>query len=303
VTPLLHFQGKVVNLGSKLPEDGKAAEVVKRIGFAVVSPFVYLALAFVALTGLILNGIWDNRQVSQGGVNNQGGKDLAGITAEQAESGKAFQIPRGTFGKEVWEKTFPVTIGEVPPLPSNIEEILEFDDPCEPGKKLKDTCLLFLRPKKVILHEVDADKEIMLGFDSVEKLASMATNPDRRTKYKTSENLRSQLNQMPVAEAGWVLMRKEVIPGTGGKNFESQKGLLKGGFEVPKLMDAVLLNILYFASEGKCLFGKKPWSYTRCQEMYGNHQVIVGGFCSFGLNINTHKFDHSYDGLAGVWKL
>ncbi len=303
VSPLLSFHGMVINLGSELPSVGKAAEIVKRIAVAVASPFAYLALAFVALAGLMLDGIWEHRHVSQGGVSKQGEKALAGIASEQAVSGKASQLPLGAFGKNEWEKTFPVTIEEVPPLPPNIHEILEQEDPCEPGKTLKETCQLFLRPQKIILHEEGNDKELALSFDGVEELATSATNPDRRMNFETFDELRGQLNQMPVAEAGWVLMRKEVIPGTGGKNFKSQKGLLKGGFEVPKLMDAILLSVLYFASEGKRHFGENPCTFTRCQEKYLTHQTIVGGIGPSGLHISMCNLLSDSLGLAGAWKL
>lgn len=65
VSPLLNFHGTIVKLGSQLPEEGKAAEVAKRIGFIVVSPFAYIALAFVCLAGLILNEIWEMRHALQ----------------------------------------------------------------------------------------------------------------------------------------------------------------------------------------------------------------------------------------------
>ena len=169
----------------------------------------------------------------------------------KTEFGKACGIPTGTFGKEQWEKTFPVTIEEVPPLPANIHAILEQEDPCEPGKKLKETCTLFLRPQKVILREEDgSEKELLLSLNGVEELAKKATNPRLRTKYfnefpndriRTLANeLRAQVNGTPAAESGWVLMRKEVIPDSRMKSFVEQQVLLKGEFEVPKIMDAIL---------------------------------------------------------------
>ena len=210
--------------------------------------------------------------------------------------------PRGNF----WQSGMGKSLSghhteEVPPLPANIHAILEQEDPCEPGKKLKETCQLFLRPEKVILRE-EGGKELFLNFDGVEELAKNATNPDRRTKYITFDDLRNQLNQIPVAESGWVLMRKEVIPGSRNQSFENQKQLLQGSFEVPMVMDAILLNILTFASEGECLYGRDPWTYTRCQEKFGDYQTIVGGFDPSGLYVCDGHFDYDGSGLSGVWK-
>ena len=222
----------------------------------------------------------------------------------KTEFGKACRIPSGTFGKEEWEKAFPITINETPPLPANIHAILELEDPCEPGKKLKETCQLFLRPEKVILHEEGSDKELYLSFSGVEELAWNAIDPNRRVYYMTAEELKVQMHEMPAAVAGWVLMRRQVIPGSRRLSFENQQKLLKGNFEVSKLMDTLLLNILTIAVKGKYLYETRDIStYTRCQEMFEDHQIIVGGLGpSSGLLVCGNAFDDDDEGLSGVWK-
>src|SRR5262245_26049419 len=145
IVPLMNFHETIATLGDQLPKEGKAAEVAQRIALAVLSPFVYLALAFVALVGWTLNGIWQNKHVSELKAKNQEGtaqlakeSEVFGAHKTKTEFEKTGQIPEGAFGKAEWEKTFPVTIVEVPPLPANIHAILELEDPCEPGKKLKE---------------------------------------------------------------------------------------------------------------------------------------------------------------------
>ncbi len=223
------------------------------------------------------------------------------LSTLKTEFGKACQIPPGIFGKAEWEKTFPVTIEEVPPLPPNIHAILEMEDPCEPGKKLKETCVLFLRPESVVLQEESGDKEVELNFDGVEELAKKATDSSRRTSYRTFDELRQQMNHMPIAKAAWVLMRKEVVLKTRNEPFDIQTGKLKGQFRVPKVMDAILLNILMFASEGKYLYGQAPWTYTRCEEMYGRWQIVVGGFGPSGLLVRSY-FGIEDSGLSASWE-
>ncbi|MCP5506686.1 MAG: BTB/POZ domain-containing protein [Chlamydiales bacterium] len=235
-------------------------------------------------------------------------EEIKAFSTLKTEFGKVCRIPEGAFGPAEWEKNFPVTIKPewVPQLPKNIHAILEQDDPTEPGKKLKETCTLFLRPKKVILHEEDgSEKELYLTFDGVEELAKKATNPNRRTKYCTFDKLRNQLNQIQAAEAGWVLMRKELIPNSRNKDFRNQKQLLKGSFEVPKIMDAILLNVITYAGEEKYLYGRDPWTFTRCQEKYKkkykSFHTVVGGFAFSGLTV-SHDFDCGNRGLSGAWK-
>ncbi|NGX42414.1 MAG: hypothetical protein K940chlam7_00694, partial [Chlamydiae bacterium] len=231
-------------------------------------------------------------------------KEIEVFATLKTEFGKACQIPPGIFGKAEWEKTFPVTIKDedVPPLPPNIHAILEQEDPCELGKQLKDTCQLFLRPEKVTFHEASGDREVELGFDGVEELAKKATNARRRTQYETTDLLRDQMNKVSVEASGWVLMRKGVIPNSRNKSFTDQKQLLKGSFEVPKTMDAILLNIIIYAIEGRCLYGREPWTYTRCQEQYAGCQMIVGGFVPSGLSVSYNIFDSVSSGLSGAWK-
>ena len=237
-------------------------------------------------------------------------EEIAVFSTLKTEFGKACQLPEGAFGKKAWEETFPVTIVEVPPLPANIHTILEQEDPCEPGKKLKETCMLFLRPEKVILKE-EGDKELYLSFDGVEELAKKATNYQRRARCFTHEDL-YQIRQNPAAKSGWVLMRRELIPNTRNTSFNQQKQLLKGCFEVPKLMDAIFLNIITFAKEGKYLYGCKPLTFTHCQEKYYDYQTLVGGFAPSRLLIGGFAapglwvyYSGSYDdayGLSGSWK-
>ena len=229
-------------------------------------------------------------------------EEIEAFATLKTEFGKACQLLPETFGKAEWEKAFPITINEVPPLPPNIHAILELEDPCEPGKKLKETCKLFLRPKKVIFQGNGGNEELSLSFDGVEKLAQNTIDPARRTHYLTLDGVRAQMNSMPTAEAGWVLMRKELIPSSKNQSFENQQKLLKDSFEVPKVIDVVLLNILTFVSEGKYLYRIKPWTYTRCQEQLNDCQIVVGGFGSSGLIVFSSYFDGDDIGLSGAWK-
>lgn len=304
IDPLLNFHGKIINLLCELPKEGIALEVAIRIGYVVVSPFAYLALSFTALAGLILSRIWKRRHPT---LSNQTGKSLTQIDEEikkpetvSMKTEKTVQLPQVIFGKSEWEKTFPITIQEEPLLPSNIEEILETEDPFEPGKKLKETCILFWRPNEVILHGESGDSELLLNFNGVEELAKNAINPDQRTKYITFDKLRENMNKIPVKKAGWVLMRREVIPGSRELDFQTQKKLLKGSYVTPNLMDAILLNILTYANFGKFPYGR---DYTRCLETFLGFQLVVRGFPQ-GLDICHDDFDdNDIGGLSAVWRL
>ncbi|NGX43688.1 MAG: hypothetical protein K940chlam7_01988, partial [Chlamydiae bacterium] len=124
-----------------------------------------------------------------------------------------------------------------------------------------------------------------------------------RTKCETLYSLRGQMNEISVEASGWVLMRKEPIPNSRDKSFADQQKLLKGSFEVPKMMDAILLNIIIYASEGRYLYGRDPWTYTRCQEQFLGHQIVVGAFAApLGFIVGYSNYDSDCTGLSGAWK-
>jgi hypothetical protein len=55
ISPLINFNSLAACTFTQLPENGKVKEIAKRIGIAIAAPFVYLALAFVALIGLTVH--------------------------------------------------------------------------------------------------------------------------------------------------------------------------------------------------------------------------------------------------------
>jgi hypothetical protein len=65
ISPLLDFHGRFLKTADNLRQEGKFAEVCKRIGYIVAAPFAYLALAFLALAGIIFNPIWKNKHVKK----------------------------------------------------------------------------------------------------------------------------------------------------------------------------------------------------------------------------------------------
>ncbi|NGX59206.1 MAG: hypothetical protein KR126chlam3_00353 [Chlamydiae bacterium] len=51
VEPLKNFHSAIQNTFSPLPQDGKILEVISRISLLIISPFAYIALAFLAVVG------------------------------------------------------------------------------------------------------------------------------------------------------------------------------------------------------------------------------------------------------------
>ena len=110
------------------------------------------------------------------------------------------------FGKKEWEKYFG-DIGEEPPLPANIERIL--NEPCSfwPGKKVKETHLLVLIPNEV------NGKPFTMNY-----LGKLIQRPKsgHSTKYMDYSNHAKEAVGDKSYPSHWVLMTRNIIPGSIG---------------------------------------------------------------------------------------
>ncbi len=76
------------------------------------------------------------------------------------------------------------------------------------------------------------------------------------------------------------------------------------GYEVPRLLDAVAVELIYHARTGERLLSDDPWTCTRCHEQSVGCQTHVGGFrAEAGLLVDYDIVDvNSYIGLAPLRK-
>lgn len=211
---------------------------------------------------------------------------------------------RGVFADNDWNEL----CGEVapaPPLPLNIEEIWEGRDPFSPRKKVKYTHVLVYLPTRV------GDKALTLK--TIGEIAKRTfANSDEGYDY-IWYMLQSQISDQPVATAGWVLMRKNVIKGSRKKSYADQQAMIveiakrKGvAYAVPTTLQATICILTHYMRTGKRLFSDTPLTFTRCQENFVGYQSVVGGFSQSGLRINPNTDNWDYIGVAAVidtWKL
>ena len=105
-------------------------------------------------------------------------------------------------------------------------------------------------------------------------------------------------------------MRKELIPHSRKKRFHEQKKLLRESFEVPGVMDAVLLDVITYASRGRFLY--EPGSHTYCKEKVKElrcYMFVGRSMCispqdrdALRLSIGFTNLYHDHIGLAGSWR-
>lgn len=210
---------------------------------------------------------------------------------------KGIQPP---FGKGAWEKYFG-NIGEEPPLPDNIEEILRSPCPIWSGKKVGETHLLTLIPAKV--------NGELLTLASVGELVKKPKqgDPTRYQYFYSGGNENSHVERNT-----WILMTYDVLPGSRSQPYEKQVAMVeelakkaKAPYELPHLIEASVALFMHYVRSGECLYRGIPWTYTLCQDKNkGNGRpMAIGRFANLGIFVNGNLYASNRTGVGAMRKL
>ena len=209
--------------------------------------------------------------------------------------------------KSVWEHYFG-SVGEEPALPDGIEAILNSPCPFWGERQVRDTHMLVLIPSHV------GGKPLTL-----DSLGELIKSPQEGygTKYRGYEYyakyVRPAIGSQASGSSYWVLMTKDVLPGSRDKRYADQCALVADHanrtglpYKVPGDLEAAVVMLLHHVRSGERLYSLNPTTYTRCRDKatYG-YPVVVGGFSSGGLGVvgNDLYFDgNSIHGVAGLRK-
>lgn len=208
---------------------------------------------------------------------------------------------RIAFGKKQWA-TYLGDIGEEPPLPDNVFKILRSPCPFEPKKKVEETHMLVLIPKTI-------DGKLLTLRTLEELMKSPKKGSPVQYQYIWNSILTFHGDQS-ASKSHWVIMKKEIIPGSRRKSYLDQKSLIAKvvhrtgmNYEVPSVLDTIICTFANHVTFGQRLFNDKPWTYTRCKEKVYNYRVIVGGFSPAGLRVNCNKHREHFIGMAPLCRI
>jgi hypothetical protein len=177
------------------------------------------------------------------------------------------------------------------------------DGPCPfwPSKKVRDTHLLVLIPATV--------GGVPFTLNRLGELIQHPKNGGHSTKYRFyPEYTKARIGEGSSPRSYWVLMTRDVLPGSKNKVHAAQKELVatyaSQGYALPSGLEAATAILLHHAREGERLFGDDPWTFTRCQEQVDNNRypVAVGGFSSGGLNVHYDLRVHHNFGVSCLRK-
>ena len=187
---------------------------------------------------------------------------------------------------------------DIPPLPSNINEILE--SPClfHPNKKVWETHLLTLIPKTV------DGKPFNLNL--LNELIQHPKEKDPMYLEICSEDIKKGFGDAEVEKPYWILMTKSMPSDSTYKTYDQQKRLIQNrdGYELPGILEAVTSILMHYFKTDEKLY---ETSYLcRCKETMKESQnsLVFGYFSNIWPFISHNRTLPSANvGTAAVRKL
>ena len=202
------------------------------------------------------------------------------------------------LGEAEWKHYFG-DVGSAPPLPSDMAAILDGPCPFWPDQLVKDTHLLVLIPATV--------GGVPFTLNLLGELIKHPSNGGHKTKYSYyHERVKAQMGEQSPPRPYWVLMTRDVLPGSRNTGYADQKALVAGyasresvPYELLSVLEAATAILMHHAREGEQLFGDDPWTYTRCPGVVdGRYPAVVGGFASSGLGVSKFSSDYGSIGVS-----
>jgi hypothetical protein len=220
----------------------------------------------------------------------------------------SIQVPT-VFGSRDWRRYFG-EVGEEPPLPAYMDEILRSPCPFWPDKAVQDTHLLVLVPSTV-------DGEAF-NLDLLRRLVQHPRGGGHSTQYflYDSEVQRSLGDAYP-SSPYWILLTRDVLPGSRNKPYTAQQALVAArtydiacpSYEIPRVLEVATAILSHYVRSGERLYegggDALPSTSTCCAEVLGDatgqqSPATVGRFCAGGLVFLT-GFDNDVEsGISGL---
>ena len=207
------------------------------------------------------------------------------------------------IGPKAWSQYFG-EVGGAPPLPADIDKILNSPCPFWSGKQVKDTHLLVLVPATV--------DGIPFTLDLLGELIKSPQGGGKKTEYRYYDSaVQEELGAKSPGSSYWVLMTRDILPDSRSNTHDAQEALvaaharrLRLPYEMPHALEAATAILLHHARTDERLYTDDPWTFTRCQKEVDNNRYppVVGGFFSGGLGVFYDAFVYYDVGVSCLRK-
>jgi F-box domain len=212
------------------------------------------------------------------------------------------------FGNEEWAKCFGKDVVKDEKddkeeffslSPTIIEDYRRFKS-AFPEKSAKDSLMLVRLPKTL---------NRQLTLKSLGELAKRYFT-DNNMGYKFIWSvIVDDLGNKSIDKSRWVLMTKDVLPGSTVKSYNDQKDIVVNlaqksliGYEVPETLEAAVCILAQYFDSNTRLFSDSPLTYKRCEEKAQGYRTVVGNFAPAGLSVRYNIFDGGSVGVAALRK-
>lgn len=229
-------------------------------------------------------------------------KVLSEILIRKAASLKTRRL---AFGRNAWKLIG--DSGVEPPLSRKIDEIMNRTCPFWPEKKISETHMLVLLPKTM--------NRKTMTFNQLNEL-ELETKDNRNISISTTDTIKNLFGSVPIENSRWVLISKEIIPGTLNENYCVQVKKIddiakKTGlpYSMPSFLETVLCTVsdLVKPDESYSLFGGlEKYQFTRCKsEPLIPFDIRVGDVCNNGFLVQFFPTNASceYTGALALMSL
>ncbi|MBS0646237.1 MAG: hypothetical protein JSR97_06565 [Verrucomicrobia bacterium] len=272
-----------------------------------INAIIMMTAGFLSGTLLLTTGIHNvkNRKTH---YKTQSIRSLNTLqSADASIETTSLMLDKSRFGQEHWETYFG-KVEDEPPLPSNLEEIL--NSPCpffgEKGKKVRDTHILVLIPATVSGHP--------LTLNYLNDLLQHPRQGNAAQFHDSYENsmIKEYHGNQAIKQSHWVLLTRDVLPRSKHMSYKDQKKLLGTPslkeYSIPAAIEVAICSLMEFVSSGRHLYGSNPKTYTRCSESMKDWelgdmpvQATVGNFSSNSLNVGScGLLGNSSTGIAAL---
>jgi hypothetical protein len=211
------------------------------------------------------------------------------------------------FGNDKWAKCFG---SDVVKYEDNSEEFSSFPwreyiADCKkfkemfPEKKAIDTLMLVRLPKT------------LNGGLTIKSLGKLAKKyfPKSNSGYRHIwDAIIRERGDKSIDKSKWVLMTKDVLPGSKSKTFGEQHSIVADlakksliNYEVPEILESAACILSQYFGSNRRLFSNCPGTYTICKERAQGIQTVVGGFAPDGLDVYNF-LDRVIIGVAALRK-
>ena len=219
------------------------------------------------------------------------------------------------FGASDWKKYFKVDVGKEPPLPPDIEAILNSEAPFlledeQARQRVRDNHLLTLIPAKVNGEPFTLDKLSSLIQPHFPDNNKQELGDNSRGFHYYSEYLTSAQRIKPLSRSSyWLLLPKTILKDSRNKTYSDREDMVSRyqsvGYRLPHVLEVATALLSHYVKCGERLYVRNSsqmyLTFTACLELdEDGDPFYVGGFESSGLDVSSSSFDVRSSLVSGV---